>query len=823
MKLLDYLNKGIELFFYLLILLTPLVFAGNTHELFEFNKMWLVFGFTSVIGFMWFSKMVITKKLIFKRTILDIPIFLFLIANIISTIISLDQHVSLWGYYTRWNGGLLSIFSYIFLYYAFVSNLDLNGKLKEFGTELQRRIMFFGGIGVYLLTILLTGVIASSATDPNNPSLGIGFILTTGLSVTTILIALSVLSGNLIERVLKASVFSGILVAIWALPSHFGFDPTCLIFRGELNVACWTADFQPRVRIFGTLGQPNWLAGLMGVYLPISLALIFIKLKESKKLLNYDLILYVISFLIFYATLLYTSSTSGIIASYISLFVFAVILIALNIKNLKIFKNGLIPVIIISLVGITFFAGARLPIIEKFSLAEVQKTLTKPDPLSERTTNGSQPTASSTPLGGSDSGDIRLIVWRGGIDAWRESPIIGTGVDTFAFAYYKHRPVEHNKLSEWNFLYNKAHNEYINYLTTTGVFGLGTYLLFIFLFIFYSLLNIFGLKIKPLKYFQGYEVTYEKKIILTGLLSSFISMLIINFFGFSVVFLNVLLFLIPAFAIVLLRKPNEEEKNNNLSLTYAEWSGIFILGLISSGIVIFLLRTWVADTKFALGANLNRAGEYQAAFPLLLEANDMRNEPIFKDEFSVNKAILAVGYAQQGSTESATIVNQLTTEAVNTSDELINEYPNNIVFWKTRIRILYTLSQIDPKFYPLALEATQRAAELAPTDASVLYNLGVLYGQNSELQPEEKRKEYLNKAVETLKKVVEYKPDYREAYFALGLFYHELGTETVGTTVNVTDQNYHNLAKEQMKIILEKINPDDKQAKDSLNAWELEN
>jgi len=38
-------------------------------------------------------------------------------------ILSLDPHTSIWGYYSRFNGGLLSIISYIFLYFAFVSNL----------------------------------------------------------------------------------------------------------------------------------------------------------------------------------------------------------------------------------------------------------------------------------------------------------------------------------------------------------------------------------------------------------------------------------------------------------------------------------------------------------------------------------------------------------------------------------------------------------------------------------------------------------------------------------------------------------------------------
>ena len=75
-------------------------------------------------------------------------------------------------------------------------------------------------------------------------------------------------------------------------------------------------------------------------------------------------------------------------------------------------------------------------------------------------------------LGGTDPGKIRLLVWQGAFEAWKNNPIFGTGVETFAFAYYKYKSPAHNLTSEWNFLYNKAHNEFLNYLTTTGTLEL---------------------------------------------------------------------------------------------------------------------------------------------------------------------------------------------------------------------------------------------------------------------------------------------------------------------------------------------------------------
>ena len=121
MKLIRICNKIIEFSFYALFFFVPLILFGTTSELFEFNKMWLTFGITIIIGSAWFIKSIIRKQFQIQRTPLDIPILLFLLSQIISTLFSWDFHVSFWGYYSRFNGGLLSNITYAFLYYAFHS------------------------------------------------------------------------------------------------------------------------------------------------------------------------------------------------------------------------------------------------------------------------------------------------------------------------------------------------------------------------------------------------------------------------------------------------------------------------------------------------------------------------------------------------------------------------------------------------------------------------------------------------------------------------------------------------------------------------------
>src|SRR5581483_1490788 len=113
--MLRFFNAVIRWSFYLLFFLVPIIFMSNTSELFEFNKMWLTFGLTLLIASAWISKSLIERQIRIKRTRLDIPILLFLTSQVLATIFSIDPHTSLWGYYSRFNGGLYSLFSYAFL------------------------------------------------------------------------------------------------------------------------------------------------------------------------------------------------------------------------------------------------------------------------------------------------------------------------------------------------------------------------------------------------------------------------------------------------------------------------------------------------------------------------------------------------------------------------------------------------------------------------------------------------------------------------------------------------------------------------------------
>ncbi|NIT04157.1 hypothetical protein GTO10_04510, partial [Candidatus Saccharibacteria bacterium] len=79
----------IEYTLYIVVFLVPLIWLPVTSELFEFNKMILVYFGTSVVFTAWLFKSVNDGAFTLKRTPLDIPILLFLAANIAATIFSI--------------------------------------------------------------------------------------------------------------------------------------------------------------------------------------------------------------------------------------------------------------------------------------------------------------------------------------------------------------------------------------------------------------------------------------------------------------------------------------------------------------------------------------------------------------------------------------------------------------------------------------------------------------------------------------------------------------------------------------------------------------
>jgi putative inorganic carbon (hco3(-)) transporter len=224
-----------------------------------------------------------------------------------------------------------------------------------------------------------------------------------------------------------------------------------------------------------------------------------------------------------------------------------------------------------------------------------------------------------------------------------------------------------------------------------------------------------------------------------------------------------------------------------------------LIGLsIASALFAFSLhRYWRADIAYSNGSNLNKGGGIQEAYPFLVQAVSLKsNEPLYKDELSLNMTTIAAALYLQNDASSAA---ELKDQAIALNDEVVREHPNNVVLWKNRVRLFYTLAQGDKAneklYFGKALDSIRKAQELAPNDAKISYNLGILVGQTGDIP----------KAIEILENTIKLKPDYRDAYYALGLFYDQTGER--GRAI----QTY--------EYILSNIDLEDKQVKEALESW----
>lgn len=155
------------------------------------------------------------------------------------------------------------------------------------------------------------------------------------------------------EKTIKALRFllsSAVLVSLYGVLEHFGIDKDL-----------WVQDVTSRV--FSTLGQPNWLAAWLVTIVPISWAVI---LTSEEKIINAKkrLFIFLISAL-YFLTILYTKSRSGILAFILVSLLFWGPILFLYIKRLslknEIFRKFLILnvlfLIIFLLTPTPYFSG----------------------------------------------------------------------------------------------------------------------------------------------------------------------------------------------------------------------------------------------------------------------------------------------------------------------------------------------------------------------------------------------------------------------------------------------------------------------------------
>ncbi len=698
------ISKLIFLLVNLLVAMTPFLFTGVNEELFEFNKMLFVYFVVLLMVSLWILKMILEKKILFIRSFFDLPLLLFFLGQLLSTVFSIHQRTSLFGYYGRFHGGLLSTLAYCLFYWATVSNL---GKKQ-------------------------------------------------------------------LKVVMMTAILSAVMVSLYAIPERMGISPSCIILRQEFNVSCWIQDVQSRV--FATFGQPNWLAAYLSAILPIT-TIFFLFPSKSFSLfppVKTQKVFWLIGITAMTIALLFTKSRSGLIALIISVVVILAYVIYQVINNSvskkKVQYNSFLIILSVIVTVMLIFGTELTPPLTQLlsrmnnsddSNTHIEKNAKEPIEISDQ---GILITPSE---------NIRKVVWKGATEIWQRYPWLGSGPETFAYSYYLDRPEEHNHLSEWDFLYNKAHNEHLNFLANSGIIGLGTYLLVVGSSLYLAVKIVRKKNLNP-----------ETKWSALTIGSSLLAIQVTNFFGFSTVMIGVISSLFLAYLALISHKETIANQPQVKNVSFFQRATIFCLAILVIHGILSIISLWQADYFFVKGKVLIQSAEYQEGVNYLQRAIVLSpHEALFYDELANTYAQVAVEFLQLDDIQSAKEFAQL---AIATNDKTIKLNPKHLNFLQTRISIFTRLALIDIAYLDQALQTIKLAKTLAPTHPKLLFNQGrIELSMGNEI-----------KAIKSIQTAITMKPNYHEARYRLGQIYEQ-------------DPKDCSLAKEQYQYIIEKIIPND--------------
>jgi len=361
----------------------------NTNELFEFPKMYFVYIFGFFIICFFISDLILdtsNEDKLINNFIKPSPIVLaFFLITLLSTLFSSHIYTSFFGYYTRFDDGLLSYIVFFGLYIVAINKLT-----KE---------DFFDLVKIAILPI--------------------------------------------------------VPVSIFGLVQYFG-GPS-IVWSGS-----------PVERVYSTIGQPNWLSQYLSILLMICLSFV---LNDDFKNFKYWFFLYALGFFCFWVTY----SMSGIVGFLAGIIVLCFNFLKTNKSGKKKTENLPIRIIFLCLISFSIiftnlglFKGKLNDL-----LIDVKKTVTV---VKKAYALGSDYEVS-------DPGFIRIELWKSTLNLIKSSPkvfFIGTGPETFPYEFQKFRNTKLNYSSEWDYVFNKPHNYYLELWSESGIAALVIYLILLY-------------------------------------------------------------------------------------------------------------------------------------------------------------------------------------------------------------------------------------------------------------------------------------------------------------------------------------------------------
>ena len=273
-------NFIIKYSIYPLVFLMPLFWLPWTVEMFEFNKQYLLFILATLALFAWLAKMIIIrKKVVFRRTPLDVWVLVFMLFVILSAIFSIDRTSSWLGFYGRFSDSAIGLLAMCLMYFVVVNNIATSGVRRFFSPGISARkivdlLLASGAVAVFTAYLSIFNVWSKIPGLPSvmslrsfNPAAGSLEGLSIFLAALVGLIAGLLLQGKERKKLAKAFIYTlltttiVLLVVINFLAAWLSLGAAMVFLLG---IAFWTRIFRKKVNV---LMLPIVLLIISGIFI----------------------------------------------------------------------------------------------------------------------------------------------------------------------------------------------------------------------------------------------------------------------------------------------------------------------------------------------------------------------------------------------------------------------------------------------------------------------------------------------------------------------------------------------------------------------------
>lgn len=304
-----------------------------------------------------------------------------------------------------------------------------------------------------------------------------------------------------------------------------------------------------------------------------------------------------------------------------------------------------------------------------------------------------------------------------------QRPILGTGPNTFLFAFSKYRDQNFNLTPFWNVRFDKAPSEAAEVLVGTGILGFLAFEVLNLIFIVYALFFLLRKKDEDswnlgLTLFSGFAVLWFAHW----------------FFFFNTVMVFSLWLLVASFVAVTRIAGGERVRASNFSMAASPRQTVGILSSVVVALVMIIVFLFFASAIYAsdifyrkgllAGANSEKYDEAQSSLERAVRLNRFR-----PDYFLTYGEFLFLRINQELAKEKPNLgqIQSWLAASINTSRQAVNLSPANWTAWE-RLANLYTFARpLVAGVDKFIIESLTRATENDTKNPILWAELGQVY------------------------------------------------------------------------------------------------